>query len=242
MTGAAHRIGRAIATDLAAHGWSVAIHANRSGAAARDLCEALRAAHGVTTAVISGDLSNPDDVAAMVPAAEAAVGRLSLLVNNASIFEDDGADGLSSEVFRRHMAVNVEAPARLTSAFAAGGGRGLVVNILDQRVLKPTPRFLSYSTSKAALWWLTRTMAQALAPYVRVVALGPGPTLKAERQTEADFDRMVEALPLARAPDVAEFGRAIRFLWETPSITGQMLALDGGQHLAWATPDAVVTE
>lgn len=242
VTGAAHRIGRAIAVDLAAHGWSVAIHANRSVAAAEALADALRAEHGVSTAVISGDLSKAEEVAGIVPAAAEALGGLSLLVNNASVFEEDAADTLTSERFRRQMMVNAEAPALLTAAFAAVAGQGLVVNILDQRVLKPTPRFLSYSASKATLWWLTRTMAQALAPDVRVVAIGPGPTLKGARQTEADFAAMVEAVPLHRAPEIAEFGRTIRFLWEAPSITGQMIALDGGQHLAWASPDAVVVE
>jgi NAD(P)-dependent dehydrogenase (short-subunit alcohol dehydrogenase family) len=140
------------------------------------------------------------------------------------------------------MTVNVEAPALLTRAFAEAGGPGLVVNIIDQRVWKPTPRFLSYSTSKAALWWLTRTMAQALAPRIRVVALAPGPVLKAASQEAEDFERLVGTIPLRRSPDLAEFGRSIRFLLETESITGQMIALDGGQHLSWETPDALVRE
>lgn len=178
----------------------------------------------------------------MVPAAAAALGGLSLLVNNASIFEDDEGGVITSEGFRAHMAVNAEAPALLTGAFAATAGTGLVVNVIDQRVLKPSPRFLAYGASKAALWWLTRTMAQALAPNIRVVALGPGPTVKAARQSDADFEAVVAAVPLARAPSLAEFGLAIRFLVAAPSITGQMIALDGGQHLAWATADVLVAE
>lgn len=258
ITGGAHRIGRAIAEDLAAAGYDVAIHANRSGDAAADLAAALSQKHGVTTAVVRGDLAAAGDVAALVPAAIAALGPLGVLVNNASIFEEDSIQTLQSEHWRQHMAVNAEAPAILTRAFAEafeGGGSdgtvpqpaatpasGLVVNITDQRVWKPTPRFLSYSASKATLWWLTRTMAQGLAPHVRVVALAPGPIIKAANQTEADFAHLVTHIPMQRAPARQEFGATIRFVHQTPSITGQMIALDGGQHLAWQTPDALVVE
>lgn len=242
VTGGAHRIGRAIASDLAAHGHDVAIHANRSAEAASALADELAAAHGVATTVVTGDLSDPAAVRRLVPEAARAIGPLGILVNNASVFEEDDVGTVTEDSFRHHMTVNVEAPVLLTRAFADAGGPGLVVNILDQRVWKPTPRFLSYSASKAALWWLTRTMAQALAPRIRVVALGPGPTLKAARQSEEDFDALVAAVPLLAAPPLADFGRAVRFLAETGSITGQMIALDGGQHLAWETPDAVVRE
>lgn len=243
VTGAAHRIGRAIACDLAAHGYAVAIHAHRSVRAARALAARLAETHRAATAVVTGDLAEPDAVRRLVPAAQEALGPLGLLVNNASVFEDqDGVRTLESEPFRRHMAINAEAPAILTRAFAETAGRGLVVNIIDQRVAKPTPRHLSYSASKATLWWLTRTLAQALAPHVRVVALAPGPTLPSANQAPEDFDAAVAATLLRRAPDLAEFGRTIRFLAETPSITGQMIALDAGQHLAWQTPDALIRE
>ncbi|MEM8854987.1 MAG: SDR family oxidoreductase [Pseudomonadota bacterium] len=260
ITGGAHRIGRAIAEDLAAAGYDVAVHANRSGDAAEDLAATLSKTHGVRTAVVRGDLAAAGDVAALVPAATAALGPLGVLVNNASIFEEDSIETLDSDHWRRHMAVNAEAPAVLTRAFAeafeggggVGGGTvpqplgqpasGLVVNITDQRVWKPTPRFLSYSASKATLWWLTRTMAQALAPRVRVVALGPGPIIKAANQTDADFAGLVSHIPMQRAPAREDFGATIRFVHQTPSITGQMIALDGGQHLAWQTPDALVVE
>ncbi|WMS44193.1 SDR family oxidoreductase [Acuticoccus sp. MNP-M23] len=246
ITGAAHRIGRAIATDLAAHGYDIAIHANRSVDAARDLSERLARDHGVATTVLTGDLADPADVEALVPAAIDALGPLSLLVNNASQFAPDDAQSLASPLWRSHMAINAEAPARLTSALAAQtdspGLSRLAVNIIDQRVWKPTPRYLSYSASKAALWWLTRTMAQALAPDVRVNAIAPGPTLKAASQTDADFGAIVAAVPLGKAPDLADFGRTVRYLHGAQSITGQMLALDGGQHLSWQTPDAVINE
>lgn len=241
VTGAAHRIGRAIAQDLAAHGYDVAIHANRSIAEAGTLAAELAAAHGVRAAAVRCDLADHEDVERLIPAAVAAIGQLGVLVNNASIFAPDGAGTLASAGFRRHMAINAEAPAMLTRAFAQQGP-GLVVNLIDQRVWKPTPAFVSYSASKAALWWLTRTLAQAFAPDVRVCAIAPGPTLKAARQSEAEFSRLVGLVPLRAAPDLGDFGRTVRFLDETRSITGQMIALDGGQHLAWETPDALVEE
>ncbi|MCF3932165.1 SDR family oxidoreductase [Acuticoccus sp. M5D2P5] len=242
VTGAAHRIGRAIATDLAAHGYDVVIHANRSDAAARKLAVELAETHGVKTATVRADLTDPASVETLLPAAIEAVGPLSLLVNNASVFEADTIADLASARWRRQMAINAEAPAHLTRAFAAAGCRGLVVNMIDQRVWKPTPLYLSYSASKATLWWLTQTLAQALAPDIRVVALGPGPVLKSAAQTEREFADLVATLPLHTAPQLDEFGATIRFLHATPSITGQMIALDGGQHLAWRTPDAVVPE
>jgi len=246
VTGAAHRIGRAIASDLAAHGYDVAIHANRSAEAARALAAELADRHGVRTAVVIADLEDADAVARIVPAASEALGPLHVLVNNASVFEADDAASLDSALWRRQMAINAEAPARLVADFAASaapdaGGR-LAVNIVDQRVWKPTPRFLSYSASKATLWWLTRTMAQALAPHVRVNAIGPGPILKAARQSEEDFRAYADAMPLQRTPRLAEFGAAIRFLHGAESITGQMLAIDAGQHLSWQTPDALIDE
>lgn len=242
VTGAAHRIGRAIASDLAAHGYDVIVHANRSVAAARALARELAETHGVATGVVAADLAEATEVARLVDDAAAVAGPLSLLVNNASVFLDDSAQSLESALFRQHMAVNAEAPAILARTFAAHAGTGLVVNMVDQRVWKPTPTYTSYAASKATLWWLTRTLAQALAPRVRVVALGPGPVLKAPGQTPEEFDALTRMVPLARAPGLEEFGRAIRFLDQTPSITGQMIALDGGQHLAWQTPDALVVE
>ncbi|MBJ3776831.1 SDR family oxidoreductase [Acuticoccus mangrovi] len=242
VTGAARRIGRAIASDLAAHGYAVAIHAHRSVDAAHELATDLAAAHGVATGVVTGDLADPDDVARLVPAATEAVGPLGVLVNNASIFEADEAPHLDSALWRRQMAINAEAPAMLASAFARIAGRGLVVNLIDQRVWKPTPRYASYSASKATLWWLTRTLAQALAPAVRVVAVAPGPVLPAASQSQDEFDRLTSTILLQRAPALAEFGKTIRFLHDTPSLTGQMIALDGGQHLGWETPDALVNE
>ncbi|MEM6846899.1 MAG: SDR family oxidoreductase [Pseudomonadota bacterium] len=242
ITGGAHRVGRAIATDLAAHGYDVAIHANTSATAAQALADELAANYSVRTAVVTGDLADPDAVVTLVPAAVAALGPLSLLINNASLFEEDALSDMTPERWRRQMAVNAEAPTFLAQAFAAGTDSGLIVNMIDQRVWKPTPRHFSYSASKATLWWLTRTMAQALAPKIRVMAIGPGPVIKSASQTEVDFAQAVAAVPLQRAPALVEFGAAIRFMAETPSMTGQMFALDGGQHMAWQTPDALINE
>lgn len=241
VTGGARRIGRAIVEDLAAHGFALAIHCNGSREAAEDLSAAL-ARNGATTAVVDADLTDRAAVAQLVRRAESALGPISLLVNNASIFEEDGAGNFEWGAWDRHFAIHLEAPAMLARTMAErlpAGTEGLVVNLIDQRVWRPTPKFFSYTLSKSALWTATRTLAQALAPAIRVNAIGPGPTLANARQDDGDFRRQVDALLLKRGPDLAEFGRTIRWLWDARSVTGQMIALDGGQHLAWETPDVV---
>ncbi|WP_377288095.1 SDR family oxidoreductase [Rhizobium sp. SG2393] len=239
VTGGARRIGKAIVEDLAEHGFAVAIHANGSLSDAEGLAETIRA-RGGKAAAVQANLEDIGETEGLVDAAVAAIGPLGLVVNNASVFLKDSLQELDAKAWDRHFAVHARAPSLITSAFArqlpAGTG-GLVVNIVDQRVWAPNPRFYSYMLSKAALWMATQTMAQALAPTIRVNAIGPGPTLPNDRQNEADFQAQVEALILKRGPALEEFGRTIRFLFDTPSITGQMLALDGGQHLAWETPD-----
>lgn len=239
VTGGSTRIGAAIVKDLAAHGFAVAIHANGSIAQARELAGSIKAGGG-RAAVLQADLCDAKDRAGVIEAAVEALGPLGLLVNNASIFEDDSIESFDEEVFERHFAVHVKAPATLIRDFAAylpEDALGLVVNMVDQRVWALNPRFFTYTLSKAALWTATQTLAQALAPTIRVNAIGPGPTLKNQRQSEADFAAQVDGLILKAGPALPEFGRAIRFLFDTPSITGQMIALDGGQHLAWQTPD-----
>lgn len=239
VTGGAKRIGRAIVEDLAAHGFAVAIHANRSLDEAQALASQI-AADGGRAAVLAGDLTDMAAAGALIGAAGAALGPVSLLVNGASIFEDDSVLDFDWSDWDRHFAIHLKAPVLLarTMAEALPSGReGLVVNIIDQRVWRPTPRYFSYALSKSALWSATQTMAQALAPRVRVNAIGPGPTLKNVRQDEADFARQVDGLMLKRGPALSEFGATIRYLWQARSVTGQMIALDGGQHLAWQTPD-----
>lgn len=239
VTGGAKRVGKAIVEDLARHGFAVAIHANGSASEAEALAQKIIAGGG-RAAVISADLSKTSEAADLVARAEDLLGPLGLLVNNASVFGKDSLTDFDEEIWDLHFSLHVKAPSLLTAEFARrlpGGAGGLTVNIIDQRVLRPNPRFYSYMLSKSALWMATRTMAQALAPAIRVNALGPGPTLPNDRQEQADFEAQVEAIPLKRGPKLEEFGRAIRFLFDTPSITGQMIALDGGQHLAWETPD-----
>lgn len=245
MTGAAHRIGRAIAEDLAANGFAVAIHANSSIETARSIARTITA-NGGRAAALDCDLADADATALLVDRAVEALGPLGVVVNNASLFKPDSLRNLDSALWDRHFDVHVRAPSILARDFTRQlpeGSGGLIVNIIDQRVWNPTPRYYSYTLSKSALWMATRTMAQALAPRIRVNAIGPGPTLPNERQSEADFKAQTEALLLQSGPDLDEFGRTIRFLVDTPSITGQMIALDGGQHLAWQTPDvAEITE
>lgn len=239
VTGGARRIGRAIVEDLAAHGFAVAIHSNASAAEAGQLADSINRAGGRAAALVA-DLTDMAATDGLVAAAEAALGPVTLLVNNASVFTDDTVQDFDWSGWDRHFALHVKAPALLARRFAEAlpvGREGLIVNIVDQRVWRLTPRYFSYTLSKAALWTATQTMAQALAPRIRVNAIGPGPTLKNTRQENADFAAQVDGLILKHGPELAEFGATIRYLWQARSVTGQMIALDGGQHLAWQTPD-----
>ena len=236
VTGGARRIGRAIVEDLAAHGFAVAIHANESVEEAEALARSL----GPSAMAVQADLSDGTATAGLIAKVARVLGPVGLLVNNASLFKPDTVEAFSDGLWERHFAVHVKAPSILARDFARQlpeGAEGSIVNIIDQRVWNPTPRYYSYTLSKAALWMATRTMAQAFAPRIRVNAIGPGPSLPNERQDDAAFQAQVEGLILRRGPGLEEFGRTVRFLFETPSITGQMIALDGGQHLAWETPD-----
>ncbi|WP_020399901.1 SDR family oxidoreductase [Kordiimonas gwangyangensis] len=240
VTGAARRIGRAIAQDLAAQGWHVAVHYHGSTDDADMVVEEIEAFDGRAVAV-KADLSDAAETLALVQnAAEALGAPLAALVNNASLFEDDRIDTFTPESWHAHMSVNLLAPAILTQQFAAqlaDGVSGNVINMIDQRVLKLNPQYLSYTTSKAGLMTLTRTTAQALAPRIRVNAIGPGPTLPNHMQGDDMFAREASSVLLGYGPNLTEICAAVRFLLETQSITGQMIALDGGQHLAWRTAD-----
>jgi NAD(P)-dependent dehydrogenase (short-subunit alcohol dehydrogenase family) len=234
VTGGAKRVGRAIVEDLAAHGWAVAIHCNASRDEGETLAGAIRDGGG-RAAVIVADLAKPEEAARIVAEATAALGPVRLLVNNASINEHDTATEHDLALWNRQMAVNATTPVFLASAFAKAlppDLGGLVVNLLDQRVLRPTPAHFSYQISKSALAAATLVLAEALAPRIRVNGIAPGPVLPHARQSAAEFAAKVAALPLQKAPQLAEFGRTVRFLWEAESVTGQVIALDGGQHLA----------
>lgn len=239
ITGAAKRIGRAIAEAMAADGWNVAVHYNTSGAEAEALAGDLAERHGVSAAAVAADLGDAAQVDALMPAAAEALGPLTCLVNNASVFEHDDLDTLTPASWDLHMNANLRAPLMLAQAFARqlpDGAAGNIVNLLDQRVWALTPHFLSYTVSKAGLWTLTQTLAMALAPRVRVNAVGPGPVLPSSRQSRDHFDAQVAAQPLARQVAPEEIAAAVRFILDAPSMTGQMIALDAGQHLGWAHP------
>jgi NAD(P)-dependent dehydrogenase (short-subunit alcohol dehydrogenase family) len=236
VTGAARRIGRAIALDLAAQGWAVAAHFHRSRAEAESLVEEIAAAGGRAVA-LGADLAVEEESAGLVGRAVAALGPLGCLVNNASVFERDEAASVTRESWDAHLEPNLRAPFVLTQDFAAAlpsDRGGLVVNLLDQRVWNLTPHFVSYSVSKSALWTLTRTLALALAPRIRVNGIGPGPALPSLRQSDEQFARQCRGLPLGRGPELAEICGAVQFMLAARSMTGQMIALDGGQHLDWA--------
>jgi len=235
ITGAAKRIGRAIALDLGRRGWAVAVHYHHSAAEAHTLVREIGDADGRAEA-LKADLLNESEARALVGRAAAALGPLDVLVNNASTFENDNVRTATRATWDAHMEANLRAPFVLAQEFAAQNRPGNIVNMADERVWKPTPYFTSYTLSKSALWTLTQTLALALAPRIRVNAIGPGPTLPSPRQTEAQFARQVAALPLKRGPSLDEICDALRFILGAASMTGQMIALDGGQHLGWAHP------
>jgi NAD(P)-dependent dehydrogenase (short-subunit alcohol dehydrogenase family) len=244
VTGAAQRIGRAIALALAEAGHAVAIHAHRSVEQAQTLAEEIKS-RGGRAGVVQADLSDHDQVTGLMAAASLSVGALTLLVNNACEFERDEIGHLDRLRWDRHFAVNLRAPVFLAEAFAAQvpvGTDASIVNLLDQRVLKPTPHFISYALTKSALYAATTTLAQALGPRVRVNAVAPGPTLKSPRQDAAGFARQSAAVLLGHGPTPQDIATAVLYLAGARAVTGQTIAVDGGQHIAWRTPDVEVEE
>ncbi|MES2254180.1 MAG: SDR family oxidoreductase [Pseudomonadota bacterium] len=246
VTGAAKRLGRAIALHLAGAGWNVAIHYHGSADEAESAADAVRAL-GVKAATLKANLSREEETISLVGRAAAELGPLTALVNSASIFENDDWQSASRASWDAHMETNLRAPFVLSQTFArqvtdSKISGGAIVNIIDQRVLKPTPQFISYSLSKAGLHWLTTTLAQALGPNIRVNAIGPGPTMRNARQSEEDFARQRDATVLKHGAEPDDVAEAVRYLLEADAVTGQMLAVDGGQHLIWQTPDVRVSE
>ena len=233
ITGAARRIGRCIAEALAQDGWAVAVHYSGSDTDAENLVSHLGQKRAVA---IAADFADPAAPAEVMAKAVSALGPIGCLVNNASIFERDDLATATLDGWDRHMAINLRAPFFLSQAFAAqmpADAQGAIINIVDERVWHLTPHFASYTISKAGLWALTQTAAMALAPRIRVNAIGPGPTLPSPRQTQAQFDAVAQQIPLQRATAPAEIAAAVRFILAAPAMTGQMIALDGGQHLGW---------
>jgi NAD(P)-dependent dehydrogenase (short-subunit alcohol dehydrogenase family) len=236
VTGGAQRVGRALALALARDGFAVAVHYRDSREAAEDLVGQIRAKGG-TAVALAADLADEGAATALLPLAEREIGPVGCLVNNAAVFVNDTAETATRESWDLHLAINLRAPFVLIQNFAArlpAHLGGVVINLLDQRVWSLTPYFVSYTVAKAGLWTLTQTMALALAPRIRVNAIGPGPTLPSPRQTPEQFVRQCEVMPLRRGTSPQEIAAAMRFILSAPAMTGQMVALDGGQHLGWA--------
>lgn len=237
VTGAARRVGRAIALALADSGFDVAVHYHDSADAAEEAAASIRA-RGRRATVLRADLRRETETETLVPAAHAALGPLGVLVNNASVFERDEWDTATRASWDRHIEANLRAPFVLTQHFARAlptASEGAVINLLDQRVWSMTPHFVSYTVSKAGLWALTQAMALALAPRIRVNGIGPGPALPSRRQSAEQFARQSASVPLARGTSPEEIARAVIAILGLPAMTGQMIALDGGQHLQWAS-------
>jgi len=238
VTGGARRIGRALVLALAEDGFAVAVHHHRSGTAAEKLVELIRSKGG-TAAALAADLGDEGAVKALLPRAEHALGPIGCLVNNAGVFASDTVETATRESWELHLTVNLRAPFLLIQDFATRlpkSASGVVVNLLDQRVWSLTPYFVSYTLSKAGLWTLTQTMALALAPRIRVNGIGPGPALPSARQSSEEFARQCATMPLRRGTSPQEIATALRFILRAAAMTGQMIALDGGQHLGWAQP------
>ncbi|MCK0169064.1 SDR family oxidoreductase [Jannaschia sp. S6380] len=252
VTGAGGRLGAAMAVELAERGHDVAVHYASSAAGAADTVREVEAL-GRRGVALQADLLDLRACEDLVPrAAEALGGPLNVLVNNASIFEHDDVDTATHESWDRHFGSNLRAPFLLTQAFAAQApapqddpeplARACIVNMLDQRVRKLTPEFMTYTLAKSALWTLTRTSAQALAPRIRVNAIAPGPTLRGHRQSADHFAAQRAATILERGADADDIRAALAYLLTAASVTGQMICTDGGQHLAWKTPDIIGRE
>ena len=240
VTGAGARLGRAMALALGQDGWAVAVHYRNSKDGAEETCAMIREGGG-TAAPVAADLADEAARSDLVArAADALGGPLSLLINSASTFEDDSLAGHSRADWDFHMEPNLRAPIHLAQQMAAAlpaGQKGLVINIIDQRVWKLNPLYFTYTLSKAALWQATQTMAQALAPGIRVNAIGPGPVLASTHQTPEDFAAEQASMLMGEGTSPEEIVRAVRYLISATSVTGQMIACDAGQHLMWQTPD-----
>lgn len=253
VTGAGRRLGRAMALYLAQRGHDLAIHYASSQGEAEEFALEIRAL-GRRAVTLQADLLDEAQVETLVPRATEALGPLTVLINNASIFEYDRIQTATKKSWDRHIGSNLRAPYVLIQHFAKQCppaelddqnepvAKGLVINMLDQRVWKLTPEFSTYTIAKMGLWALTQTAAQGLAPHIRVNGIGPGPTMQGARQTESHFTRQRANTVLNRGANPAEIVAALGFFLDSPSVTGQMIAVDGGQHLGWKTPDVLGPE
>jgi NAD(P)-dependent dehydrogenase (short-subunit alcohol dehydrogenase family) len=233
VTGASTRIGASIARTLAAAGHAVVIHFRTNESEARQLAEDITAKGG-RAATVKADLADRSDRAGLIAAAAKPFGPLTILINNASVFDADSILDVNEELWDQHFAIHAEAPIFLSRDFAGqlpAGVEGNIINMIDERVLHPSPAYFSYTLSKSVLWTATQTMAQSLAPAIRVNAIGPGPVLPHNGQSTEDFAQSLNSLPLKRHADPEEIARSVLAILSMPSFTGQMLALDGGKHL-----------
>ena len=236
VTGAGARIGKELALALAVDGWAIAVHYRASEGPAREVSEQI-IGHGGHAAVFHGDLADEEATAALLPAVARELGPVTCLINNASVFEYDSVESATRGSWDLHLNVNLRAPFVLSQVMAKNLPRatsGSIINIIDQRVENLTPHFMSYTISKSALWTITQTLAQALAPAIRVNAISPGPVLPSPRQSKDAFAQQYAATPLERAVDTAEICAAAKFILAAPSLTGQMITIDSGQHLGWS--------
>jgi len=241
VTGAAQRIGRAIALGLAGDGWHIAVHYHRSGEAAAQTVAAIEA-QGGRAAAIAADLSDPAAAARLIAAAGEATGGLGCLVNNASMFAADDIATVDAAGFDAIMAVNLRAPVLLSRAFAETlpeDADGVIVNLLDQKLVNPNPDFLSYTLSKYGLGGLTTTLAMALGPRIRVCGVAPGLTLPSANQTPSQFAAVHGRTPLGRGTTVDDIAGAVRYLVAAVAVTGEVVLVDGGQHLVASQRDVM---
>ena len=254
VTGAGARLGQAMALYLGQRGYDVAVHYAGSKDGADDTVAQLTAM-GRKGGALQADLLDEDATDALLPAAvDALGGPITVLINNASIFEYDTVATATRTSWDRHIGSNLRAPFVLIQAFAAQVpdpdpdaigepvAKGLVINMLDQRVHKLTPEFMTYTIAKMGLWAMTQTTAQALAPRIRVNGIGPGPTLQGHRQSKSHFDAQRQATILKRGANPTDITAALGYFLDAPAVTGQMIAVDGGQHLGWQTPDVLGVE
>lgn len=254
VTGAGHRLGRAMALYLAGRGYDIAVHYAASADGAQDVVNQIKSL-GQNAVAVQADLLDEDKAQTLVPrAAQALDGPVTCLINNASIFEYDTVHTATRASWDRHMNSNLRAPFLLTQAMAAQDlapsvdhnneprATGLIINMIDQRVRKLTPEFMTYTLAKMGLWAMTQTTAQALAPTIRVNAIGPGPTLQGARQTEAHFAQQRANTVLGRGANPDDITAALGYFLDAPGVTGQLLCVDGGQHLGWQTKDILGVE
>ncbi|MEL7129875.1 MAG: SDR family oxidoreductase [Pseudomonadota bacterium] len=243
VTGAGARLGKAMAEALGADGWHVAVHYRSSTKGAEATAETIQKSGGHAT-LVQADLANPDSRSDLVARASDTLGRpLTLLINSASTFEVDTAQSFDQASWEFHFQVNTRAPIDLAQQFAAAlpsETKGLIINLIDQRVWKLNPTFFTYTLSKSTLWTATRTLAQALAPNIRVNGIGPGPTLASIHQSADIFAEECRNTLTQEGSNPGEIVKAMRYLINASSVTGQMIAADGGQHLMWQTPDVDV--